>query len=481
MLGVEPAKRARQRGRGRAGSRPPPASRMRSGARDIEAVILCSTCTSITRRRSWRPPRPASTCSARSRSAPRAREMETVANAVTAAGVQLGIGHERRFEPGIIDLRRPGSPPASSARPCSWKATSARTSSWRCPPTIGASRPRTPRRAAVRHRHPHLVDLSIAPAGQAEGGVGAACHARQPIRQRRHAGRHDRLQSRALAAQLTAILATPFMGRVAVSARRGWIEIRDRTHPEHPTGWDVTVMHSRQDAGDTHFLPPHPAVRDNLEAFGRAAAGEAPYPVSLRRDRTPTCAPSEAITRSAPRRQLEARVSHAAVAFQLGRCSRDFRSSRMSRPAQSQCVAHHIHVDARCTMRTAAVTACRATAPPAQSAATAAGCRGWNSPPCVYLSVVAAFACILLASWLAFGAGTEADLGSGYRHGARHRVLCLADHHAPDGDASLLSPSGNGSMISSAPPSIPPRGKLTGAQAWLQSPASSHWRWHLRR
>jgi predicted dehydrogenase len=35
-----------------------------------------------------------------------AREMEAVAQAVTAAGVQLGIGHERRFEPGIIDLRQ---------------------------------------------------------------------------------------------------------------------------------------------------------------------------------------------------------------------------------------------------------------------------------------------------------------------------------------------------------------------------------------
>ena len=34
-----------------------------------------------------------------------AREMAAVAEAVTAAKVQLGIGHERRFEPGIIDLR----------------------------------------------------------------------------------------------------------------------------------------------------------------------------------------------------------------------------------------------------------------------------------------------------------------------------------------------------------------------------------------
>src|ERR1700730_14396352 len=33
-----------------------------------------------------------------------AREMEQVAAAVKAAGVQLGIGHERRFEPGVIEL-----------------------------------------------------------------------------------------------------------------------------------------------------------------------------------------------------------------------------------------------------------------------------------------------------------------------------------------------------------------------------------------
>jgi hypothetical protein len=34
-----------------------------------------------------------------------ARDLEAVAQAVTAAKVQLGIGHERRFEPGIVDLR----------------------------------------------------------------------------------------------------------------------------------------------------------------------------------------------------------------------------------------------------------------------------------------------------------------------------------------------------------------------------------------
>jgi hypothetical protein len=79
---------------------------------------------------------------------------------------------------------------------------------------------------------------------------------------------------------LNAVLATPFMGRLALLGSQGWMEIRDRTHPEHPTGWDVTRV-QRGEAPASAFYPPHPAVRDNLEAFGRAALGEAPYPVRL--------------------------------------------------------------------------------------------------------------------------------------------------------------------------------------------------------
>jgi predicted dehydrogenase len=104
-------------------------------------------------------------------------------------------------------------------------------------------------------------------------------------------------------ALLTAILATSFMGRIAVYGSQGWIEIRDRTHPEHPTGWDVTVA-PRGKPVATHSLPPHPAVRDNLEAFGRAAAGGAPYPVSMA-EIDANVRTFEAITRSALSGRLE--------------------------------------------------------------------------------------------------------------------------------------------------------------------------------
>ena len=81
-------------------------------------------------------------------------------------------------------------------------------------------------------------------------------------------------------AMLGAVLATPFMGRLALQGSKGWVEIRDRSHPEHITGWDVTSVHRNEEPA-TVFYPPHPTVRDNIEAFGRAALGQAPYPVTL--------------------------------------------------------------------------------------------------------------------------------------------------------------------------------------------------------
>jgi predicted dehydrogenase len=81
-------------------------------------------------------------------------------------------------------------------------------------------------------------------------------------------------------AMLGAVLATPFMGRLALLGSKGWMEIRDRSHPENSTGWDVTSVR-RDETPVTAFYAPHPAVLDNLEAFGRAALGQTPYPVGL--------------------------------------------------------------------------------------------------------------------------------------------------------------------------------------------------------
>ena len=230
-----------------------------------------------------------------------AREMEAVAQAVTAAGVQLGIGHERRFEPGIIDLRRRlaagefGTALLMEGNFSQDKFFALAPDNWRL---SAEEAPVGPLSATGIH----LMDLSIALLGRP-----IEVWARLAMRGSAFAngdtlGVMLAFESGATA-MLTAILATPFVGRVAVFGSQGWMEIRDRTHPEHPTGWDVTVVH-RGEAPATRFLPPHPSVRDNLEAFGRAVAGEAPYPVGLD-EIAANVRTFEAITRSALSGRIE--------------------------------------------------------------------------------------------------------------------------------------------------------------------------------
>jgi predicted dehydrogenase len=229
------------------------------------------------------------------------QEIEAVIDAVTAARVELGIGHERRFEPGIIDLRARlaagelGTALAMEGNFSQDKFLALSPNNWRL---SSVDAPVGPLSATGIH----LVDLSIAVLGKP-----VEVWARLATRGSRFAN-GDTLGvmiafETGASALLSAILATSFMGRIAVYGSQGWIEIRDRTHPEHPTGWDVTIA-ARGKAPATQALPPHPAVKDNLEAFGRAAAGGAPYPVSLAEIDT-NVRTFAAITRSALSGRLE--------------------------------------------------------------------------------------------------------------------------------------------------------------------------------
>jgi predicted dehydrogenase len=104
-------------------------------------------------------------------------------------------------------------------------------------------------------------------------------------------------------AMISAILATPFEGRFAVYGSEGWMEIRDRTHPEQPSGWDVTRA-MRGQPRETQFWPPYPAVSANLEAFAKAIQGVEPYPVSAS-EMLANVASLEAIMKSVDSRGLE--------------------------------------------------------------------------------------------------------------------------------------------------------------------------------
>jgi predicted dehydrogenase len=229
-------------------------------------------------------------------------EVERAVAAVKDAGVHLGIGHERRFEPSVIDVRKRfaagefGTALQIEANFSQDKFLALPPDNWRLSPTESPVGP-------LSATGIHLVDLSIAFFGQPK-----EVWARLSTRGSSFAN-GDTLAitiafENGATALLSAILATPFVGRLAVYGSQGWVEIRDRTHPENPTGWDVTVVR-RGEEPVTQFAPPHPAVRDNLESFARAVSGESPYPVTLD-EMVANVRTFEAITRSATSGRIEA-------------------------------------------------------------------------------------------------------------------------------------------------------------------------------
>jgi predicted dehydrogenase len=222
-------------------------------------------------------------------------------SAVTSAGLQLGIGHERRFEPAVLELRESlrsgelGKPLVFEGNFSQDKFLDLPQDNWRL---SAVEAPVGPLSATGIH----LVDLAISIFDHpTEVWARLSTQATQ-------FGNGDTLAitlafEKGETALITAILATPFVGRVTVLGSEGWMEIRDRSHPEDPHGWDVT----RQLRGSesTHrFFPPHPTVRDNIEEFARAVQGQATYSVPL--DEILANAKTfEAITRSALSGRIE--------------------------------------------------------------------------------------------------------------------------------------------------------------------------------
>ena len=105
-------------------------------------------------------------------------------------------------------------------------------------------------------------------------------------------------------ALISAILATPFEGRFCLYGSKGWAEVRDKAHPESPQGWTLTSS-LRGATRTLRDFPPSPSVRANLEAFARAVAGAAAYPVPAT-EMTQTVAVLEAAIRSARSGRIEA-------------------------------------------------------------------------------------------------------------------------------------------------------------------------------
>jgi predicted dehydrogenase len=196
--------------------------------------------------------------------------------AVNRNKVALAVGHERRFEPPIMELMRIvksgelGTPLQVEANFNQDKFLSLPADNWRL---SGKEAPAGPMTATGIH----LLDLSVGVFGEAERAYASVKQLGSQL-----------VNGDTLAilvsfrngghALISAILATPFDGRFAVYCNKGWIEVRDKTHPEAPEGWVLTTC-LRGGKRTSVEYPPADNVLGNLEAFADAAEGRAPYPV----------------------------------------------------------------------------------------------------------------------------------------------------------------------------------------------------------
>ena len=189
----------------------------------------------------------------------------------------LAVGHERRFEPPVIEAMRRvrsgdlGRPLQVEANFSQDKFLGMAADNWRMTEREAPAGPLTATGI-------HLLDLSV-------GVFGPAQQVFASVRQLgSELSNGDTLAMLVTFkggghALISAILATPFVGRFAVYCSRGWVEVRDRAHPESPQGWTLTECVRGSDPVSRDY-PAASSVLANLEAFARAAQGIEPYPVS---------------------------------------------------------------------------------------------------------------------------------------------------------------------------------------------------------
>ncbi len=197
--------------------------------------------------------------------------------ACAAHGVTLGVGHERRFEPAILEMHRRaasgqfGTVLQIEANFSQDKLLGVADGNWRLSEAEAPAGPLTATGI-------HLLDLAISFAGPVAGVLTS-------VRQLdSHLVNGDSLAALVMFesgtnALLSAMLATPFVSRFALYGSKGWAEAVDRAHPDHPEGSALTVS-LRGSRPDTVVFPPASAVRANLETFADAALGQGVYPIS---------------------------------------------------------------------------------------------------------------------------------------------------------------------------------------------------------
>ncbi|HUC62470.1 MAG TPA: Gfo/Idh/MocA family oxidoreductase [Alphaproteobacteria bacterium] len=229
------------------------------------------------------------------------REAVDAVAACNAHKVVLGVGHERRFDLAIQALRglvaagELGTLLQVETNFSQDKFLELPADNWRLSAEEAPAGPMTATGV-------HMLDLAVSFLGAAERVMVNVATLGSGLKNGDTLGALVRFRSGACAL-ISAILATPYDGRFALFGTKGWAEVRDKTHPDAPTGSTLTVCR-KGDLREEKDFPAVPAVRRNLEAFAEAALGGAPYPMP-QAEMIATVAALEAIVKSAASGDVE--------------------------------------------------------------------------------------------------------------------------------------------------------------------------------
>ncbi len=198
--------------------------------------------------------------------------------ACVEAGVQLGIGHERRFEPAMLALAEMvregafGTIMHAEAAFSHDKLINVPPGDWR---TAKATAPA----AGMTAMGIHLTDLYISMFGRVK--TVQAMVAKRVLGWETGDVVTVQLGFEAgMTATLSAVLYTPHFIRMHVFGSKQWVEVRNDTHPDTPGGVAELV---RARTGHPHEITRYDwtdAVVANLEAFAAGIRGTAHYPFS---------------------------------------------------------------------------------------------------------------------------------------------------------------------------------------------------------
>ena len=195
--------------------------------------------------------------------------------AVEKAGVMVAIGHERRFEPPIMDsmgLARDGKLGSLMHIEANFSHdifAGFERDNWRLNSDESPA-------GGLTATLIHLMDLSISLFGQADRVLASVeCHGGV-------VSNGDTLTAQikfanGCTASLSALTHTPFFSRFAIFGSDGWVEVRDKAHVQAPEGWVYTTCFKGEKASTTEYEVATP-VLTNLECFADAVSGNQIYP-----------------------------------------------------------------------------------------------------------------------------------------------------------------------------------------------------------